>query len=76
MITHYGLFRESVPQSPMIKTADYFLILKENSRRDHPKDDWWKSWEPIHDCETIGDARRKLAEKYGVKLSHIYWGEK
>ena len=69
-ITHYGLFRENVPNSPMIKEAQFFLEQSENQTHT-----WSKSWEPIFDCETIGDARRAFAEKHGVELSPIYHGE-
>lgn len=70
MITHYGLFRPQVPNSPMIKEVEFFKdqggLLKE----------WGKSWEPIEDCTSIGEARRKIASKYNVTLSPIYYGEK
>jgi len=65
---YYGLFRERVPNSPMIKEGEFF---KEQGGFTQ---DWGKSWEPI-EASSIGDARRKLAEKYKVKLSPIYSGE-
>lgn len=69
MITHYGLFRSIAPQSPMIKEAGFF--------RDQGglSEEWGKTWEPIENATGIGDARRKIAIKYGVNLSHIYDGE-
>ena len=69
MITHYGLFRSHVPNSPMIKVADFFTEqggLTEN---------WGTPWEPIEDCTSIGHARRTLADKHGVTLSHIFQDE-
>lgn len=69
MITHYGLFRKHVPNSPMIKEAEFFISQKGNV------EEWGKSWEPIEDCKTTGEARIKIANKYDVKLSHIYMGE-
>lgn len=69
-ITHYGLFRASVPESPQIKEASLFESqggLIEN---------WGKTWEAIHDASSIGDARRKFAQSKGTKLSSIYWDEK
>lgn len=74
--SHYGCFREAFPGSPMIKEASYFLEQKEESLRDYPHEKWFEDWEPIYNCNTIGEARRKIAEKYGVTLSHIYFGEK
>ena len=68
--THFCLFRESVPESPMVKEAGFFIS------QGGLKEDWGKHWEPVYDCETVGDARRKFAESKGVKLSHIYWSEK
>lgn len=72
-VTHYGLWRDNVPNSPMIKEASFFLEQKAQSR---PGETWHAAWEPIEDCETIGQARRKMAEKYGHPLSHIYSDEK
>lgn len=69
-ITHYGLFRPEVPNSPMIKDADFFIA------QGGTRDSWGKSWKPIHDAASIGDARRKLAAKHGVPLSPIYGDEK
>lgn len=69
MITHYGLFRPNVPNSPMVKEAKFF------ESQGGLSDEWGKAWEPINDATSIGDARRKLAHKYGVTLSHIYLGE-
>lgn len=69
-ITHYGLFRPDVPGSPAIKEAAFFRSQGGLEKR------WGRSWEPIEDATSIGDARRKMAEKYGVKLSHIYMDEK
>lgn len=69
MITHYGLFREIAPSSPMIKEADFFV------EQGGLKEDWGKKWEPIEDAASIGDARRMMATKYGIKLSPIYSGE-
>ena len=69
-VTHYGLFRPSVPNSPMIKEAGFFV------GQGGLREDWGESWEPITDAGSIGEARKKIAEKYGVELSHIYWGEK
>lgn len=69
-VTHYGLFRPQVPASPMIKEAEFF------ASQGGLTEDWGKSWEPIHDALSVGDARRKIAEKYSVTLSHIYFGER
>lgn len=69
MITHYGLFRENIPHSPMIKEASFF------ESEGGLKDNWGKTWEPIEDASSIGDARRKLAKKYNVELSWIYFDE-
>lgn len=69
MITHYGLFRQHVPNSPMIKEADFF------AEQGGLTQDWGKNWEPITGATSIGDARRKIATKYGVTLSPIYSGE-
>ena len=66
-ITHYGLFRENVPGSPMIKTAELFNAQSENGRHT-----WSHSWEPICNCSSVGEARRKFAEAKGVELSPIY----
>lgn len=65
-ITHYGLFRKQVPNSPMIKEAEFFhqqggLVEK-----------WGESWEAIHSAISVEDARRKFAESKGVVLSSIY----
>lgn len=68
-LTHYGLFREHVPNSPMIKDADFFKSQGGLTQ------DWGKNWKPIFDANTIGDARRKFAAEHGVALSQIYWGE-
>lgn len=64
----YVLWREHVPNSPMVKEGNFFR------QQGGLTDDWGKSWEPI-DAKTVGDARRKFAESRGVTLSHIYWGE-
>lgn len=72
MITHYGLYREHVPNSPGIKEAHFF---EEQKRTSNPEETWWKAWEPIEDAKSIGDARRKFAAMKGVTLSHIYLGE-
>lgn len=69
MITQYGCWRQHVPNSPMIKDAAFFIS------QGGLRDEWGKHWQPIHDCATIGDARRKFAASYGAKLSHIYDGE-
>lgn len=69
-ITHYGLFRANVPRSPMIKEAGFFA---EQGGLTEP---WGQAWEPIDGCMTIGEARRKIAEKYAVQLSPIYSDEK
>lgn len=71
-ITHYGLYRREVPNSPMIKEANFF---EEQKNRSKPGESWFKNWEPIEDANTIGDARRKIAKKYNVELSHIYLDE-
>ena len=68
-ITHYGVFRKHVPDSPAIKEASLFID------QGGLIEDWGKNWEPIRGCKTIGDARRKFAASYKVKLSHIYLGE-
>lgn len=69
MVTHYGLYRESAPDSPMVKEAEFF------KSQGGLKADWGKAWEPIEDCNTIGDARRKFAESKGVRLSSLYANE-
>lgn len=69
-VTHYGQFREQVPGSPMIKEAEFF---KSQGGLTEP---WGKHWEPIYDAKTCGDARRKIAAKYGATLSFLYLGEK
>lgn len=66
MVTHYGLFRTVVPNSPMIKEADFFI------RQGGLKEEWGRSWEPIEDAMSIGDARRKFAAKHRVALSSLY----
>lgn len=71
-ITHYGLFRESVPNSPMIKEADFFREQRLESKKSENDTHWYLAWEPIHDATSIGDARRKFAAAKGVELSHIY----
>lgn len=38
------------------------------------RDPWGKNWKPVT-ASSIGDARRKGAEMFGIKLSHIYDGE-
>lgn len=68
-VTHYGVFREQVPNSPMIKEADFF------ESQGGLTQDWGKRWEPIIGCSTIGEARRKIAEKYNAVLSPIYRDE-
>ena len=68
-VTHYGFYRADVPQSPMIKDACMF-----REQNGHFSE-WGKAWEPIYDCNTIGDARRKFAELKGIKLAAIYDGE-
>ena len=69
-ITHYGQFREHVPQSPMIKAADFFY-----EQGGHVSS-WGRSWEPILDCKTVGEARRKFAAAHNTTLSPIYDDEK
>lgn len=69
MITHYGLWRPHVPNSPMIKEAQFFAGQGGLSQ------DWGKGWEPIDDAASVGDARRKFAAAHGAPLSHIYEGE-
>ena len=69
MITHYGLFRESAPNSPMIKEAKFF------ASQGGLTDTWGKGWEPIYDEKSIGDARRKFASDKKLILSSIYDGE-
>jgi hypothetical protein len=71
-ITHYGLFRTGIPESPMVKEADFYLAQREESLRTNPKDNWHLNWEPLYDCETIGQARRSIAARYNVKLSKAY----
>lgn len=73
-ITHMGLHRPHVPNSPMVKEKSFFDSQVADT---DPKDEdpWWTHWEPIEDCATIGEARRKIAAKYGNTLSHIYHGE-
>ncbi len=66
--THYVLFRAGVPNSPMVKEASFF-----KSQNGH-LEEWGRAWEPIV-AESIGDARRKIADRMGVTLSHIYMGE-
>ncbi len=65
-ITHYGLFRESAPGSPMIKTIDLFR------QQNGLTDSWGESWEPIEDAASIGGARRIFAKNKQIKLSFIY----
>ncbi len=69
MVTHYGLFRSVAPNSPMIKEADFFI------GQGGLREEWGRSWEPIEDATSIGDARRKFAAKHGVALSSLYGGE-
>lgn len=54
----------------MIKEVNFFREQKGH------KESWGKSWQEIHDCNTVGDARRKFASSYGEKLSFIYDNEK
>lgn len=70
MITHYGLFRTAVPESPMIKEAEFF------KSQGGLVDAWGKNWEPIINATSIGNARRQFALAKGVRLSPIYHGEK
>jgi len=53
----------------MVKEAEFF---KSQGGLTQP---WGQRWEPIEDCQTVGSARRKMAEKYNHPLSHIYFGE-
>lgn len=69
-ITHYGLFRKDVPNSPMVKEAKFF------EQQGGLTEAWGKNWEPIRGAKSIGDARRKFATSKGVELSSIYIGEK
>jgi hypothetical protein len=69
LITHYGLYRQQVPNSPMIKEALFF------EQQGGLKDPWGGAWEPIYNAASVGDARRKFAASKGVELSHIYFGE-
>lgn len=70
-VTHYG--HVNAGQAVFIKTAAFFLEQKRQSR---PGETWHSAWEPIEDCETIGQARRKYAKAKGVELSHIHDGER
>jgi hypothetical protein len=65
---YYVLWRESVPNSPMVKEGEFFREQGGLSQ------DWGKNWEPI-EASSIGDARRKIGAQHGVKLSHIYYDE-
>lgn len=69
LVKFYGLYRDCAPQSPSIKEADFFV------RQGGLTDPWGKAWEPVYGANTIGEARRWIADKYGVELSTIYDGE-
>lgn len=64
----FVLWREQVPNSPMVKEGDFFRSQGGNVK------EWGRNWQPI-DARTIGDARRKIAAQHGVTLSPIYSGE-
>lgn len=69
MITHYGLFRKDVPNSPMIKDAEFF------QSQGGLTEDWGQNWEPINDADSISSARHQFAKSKGVTLSPIYGWE-
>lgn len=69
MITHYGLFRPSNPDSPMIKEFEFFRS------QGGLTEEWGKSWEAIHGAESTADARAIFAKSKNVKLSPIYGAE-
>lgn len=66
--SYFVLWRENVPNAPMVKEGDFFReqggLIKE----------WGRAWEPIT-ATSIGDARRRIASRHGVALSPIYAGE-
>lgn len=68
-ITHFGLFRRHVPDSPMIKEAEFFVSQGGLTQS------WGTGWTPIYEATSIGDARRKFALAHGVALSLIYQDE-
>lgn len=66
-ITHYALLNKGNFRTIFIKEAEFF-----ESQGGLTKE-WGKNWVPITDANTIGDARRKAAKKWGVDLPvHIY----
>lgn len=66
MITHYALIKTD---TILIKEADFFIS------QGGTKESWGQNWKPVHDCDTVGDARRKMAEEHSVQLSHLYKDE-
>jgi hypothetical protein len=67
--THYGLFREICPDSPMIKEANFFI------KQGGLVEEWGQHWEPIYGASSIGEARRMFARTKGVALSSLYFDE-
>lgn len=65
---YFVLWREGVPNSPMVKEGDFFR------EQGGLTQEWGRNWEPIN-ASSIGDARRKIAARHGFELSHIYAGE-
>lgn len=54
--------------SVMVKEGEFF------ASQGGLAEDWGKHWTKV-DATSIGAARRKGAELFGVTLSHIYQGE-
>lgn len=72
MITHYGFFRSEAPNSPLIRDAETFTEQEETLKQEFQDG----VWEPIEDCKTNGEARRKFAASKHVALDSRFWGEK
>lgn len=64
----YVLWRDSVPNSPMVKEGDFFR------EQGGLEEDWGKYWIPVQ-ASSIGHARWSVANAMGVELSPIYAGE-
>jgi hypothetical protein len=64
--THYVLDRNG--SAPFVKEAGFFRS------QGGLTEEWGKKWVPVI-ASSIGDARRKAAEMFGVELSPIYAGE-
>lgn len=65
MTTHYVHYNGA---TVFVKEAAFFVSQGGLQK------EWGRAWHPVT-ATSIGDARRKGAEMFGVKLSHIYWGE-